>query len=107
MAHQLDAERGTDEGAATEAHDGQAGRHARPVGKPFDKSRDRRDVAEAQANASDDAVTKVEQPDVMDGDAQAGHPKAPAEAKGTGEKWSSAVRRVRPTGRGSRPRARA
>ena len=85
VAHQLDAERGTDEGAAAETHDGQAGRHARPVGEPFDEGRDRRDVAEPQADPSDHAVAEVDQPYAVDCDAQAGQPQAAAEANGAGD----------------------
>ena len=46
--------------AAAEAHDRQAGRHAGPVGEPLDQRRDRRDVAEPEAEAADHAIAEIE-----------------------------------------------
>ena len=71
LVHQEGRERRADHGAAAEAHDGHAGRHAAPVGEPFDERRDRRDVAEAEADAADDARAEPHQPQLMDVDAQA------------------------------------
>ena len=68
--HQPDRERRGDEGGAAEAHDGHAGRHARPVGEPFDQRRHRRDVAEAEAAAAKDAVAEIDDPEIVDIDAE-------------------------------------
>ena len=45
---------------------GQAG----PVREPFDQGGHRRDVADAQADAADDAVAQVDQPELVGEDAQ-------------------------------------
>ena len=52
--------------AAAEAHDRHAGRHAGPVGKPFDQRRYRRNVADAEADAADHAVAEIDEPELMD-----------------------------------------
>ena len=51
--------RRADHRAAAEAHDGHAGGHAAPIGKPFDQRRHRRDVAEAEADAADHAGSRA------------------------------------------------
>ena len=70
-----------DHGAAAEAHDGHAGRHAAAVGKPFDQGRDGGDVAESEAAAADDAGAEPHQPKLMDVDPDRGdeQPAAPAD----------------------------
>ena len=70
VIHQQIGERRADHGAATESHDGHAGRHAAPVRKPFDQRRDRRDVTEAEADAADHAGAEPHQPELMDVDAE-------------------------------------
>ena len=79
--HQQIGERRADHRAAAEAHDGHAGRHAAPVGKPFDQRRNRRDVADPQANAADDPQAQPHDPKLMLDHAEGGerHPAAPAE----------------------------
>ena len=71
VIHQHIGERRADHRAAAEAHDRHAGRHAAAVGKPFDQRRDRRNVAEPEADAADHAGAEPEQPELVDGDAEA------------------------------------
>ena len=79
--HQDGGERRADHGAAAEAHDGHAGRHAAPVGEPLDERRDRRDVAEAQADAADHAGAEPHEPKLMDVDAERADQQAAAPAQ--------------------------
>ena len=69
IVHQHVGERRADHRAAAKAHDRHAGRHAAPVGKPFDQRGDRRDVAEAKADAADHAGAEPHQPELVDVDA--------------------------------------
>ena len=82
MVHQEAGQRGADHRPAAEAHDRHAGRHAAPVGKPFDQRRNRRNVAEAQAHAADDARAQPHQPELMDIDAEGGDHEPPRPAEG-------------------------
>ena len=79
--HQDGGKRRADHGAAAEAHDGHAGRHAAAVGEPLDEGRDRRDVAEAEADAADDAGADPHQPELVDVDAERGQQQAAAPAQ--------------------------
>ena len=63
FAHQPHRQRRGDEGAAAEAHDGHAGRHAGPIREPFDQRRDRRNVADAEAAAAEHAIAEINEPD--------------------------------------------
>ena len=69
VVHQNGGERRADHGAAAEAHDGHAGRHAAAIGKPLDQGRDRRDVAKPETDAADDAGPEPHQPKLVDIDA--------------------------------------
>ena len=84
-AHQPHRKRGGDEGAAAEAHDGHAGRHARPVGEPFDQGRDRRDVADAEPAAAKHAITEIDDPEIVDIGADRGNEEAARPAQRGGE----------------------
>ena len=81
MLHQQHRQRRRNQRAAAETHDGHARRHARAVGKPFDQGRYRRDVADAEAAASQHAVAQVEQPELMKVNADGGHDEPAAEAQ--------------------------
>ena len=70
MLHQPVGQRGADHRAAAEAHDRHAGGHAAPVGEPLDQRRDRRDVAQAQADAADHARAEPQQPDLVEMNAE-------------------------------------
>ena len=83
--HQPDRERRGDEGAAAEAHDRHAGRHARTVGEPFDQGRDRRDVAKAEAEAAEESVTEIDDPEIVDIDADRRDEEAAGPAQAGGE----------------------
>ena len=85
LLHQPDRERRGDERAAAEAHDRHAGRHAGPVGEPFDQGRDRRDVAEPEADAAEHAVAEIDDPQLVQIDAERGDEEAAAPAKARGE----------------------
>ncbi len=61
MGHEVVGERAADHGAAAEAHDGEAGGEAGAVGEPLDQGGDGRDVAEAEADAADDAVAEIDE----------------------------------------------
>ncbi len=65
MAHQRGGQRCTDHGPATEAHDRHAGGHAALVREPLDQGRNRRDVAQAQADTTDYAGTQPHQPQLV------------------------------------------
>ena len=69
IVHQQVGQRRADHGAAAEAHDGHAGRHAAAIGEPFHQRRHRRDVAEAKADAADHAGAEPQQPELMRVDA--------------------------------------
>ena len=75
--HEQDGERRTDHRAAAKAHDRRARRHARPVRKPFDQRRDRRDVTDAETDPADHAVAEIDEPQQMRVDADAGREKPP------------------------------
>src|ERR1700748_3358283 len=62
--HEVGAERRADHGAAAKAHDGKAGREPGTVREPLDERRDWRDVAEAEPDAADDAVAKIDEPEL-------------------------------------------
>ena len=70
FAHQPHRQRSSYEGAAAEAHDGHSCCHARPVGEPFDQRRYRRDVANTKTAAADHAVADVDDPQIVDIDAE-------------------------------------
>ena len=59
VLHQHVGQRRADQGAAAESHDRHAGGHAAPVGEPLDQGGDRRDVAQAEAAAADDARSRA------------------------------------------------
>ncbi len=84
-AHQPHRKRRGDEGAAAEAHDGHAGRHAGAVREPFDQRRDRRDVADAERDAAEHAVAEIDDPEIVDVDAERGDEEAAGPAQGGGE----------------------
>ena len=71
VAHEDVGQRRSDHGATAEPHDGHARRHAAPVGKPLDQGADRRDVAQPQPAAADDARAEPEQPDLVEIDSRA------------------------------------
>src|SRR5690606_2640667 len=85
IIHETDAERRTYHGAAAETHDGKAGGHAAPVGKPFDQRRDRRYITQAQTAAAKHAVAQIEQPDLMGVDTDGRDDETAAEAAGSDE----------------------
>ena len=80
IIHQQIGKRSADHRAAAEAHDRHAGRHAAPVGKPFDQRRHRRDVAEAKTDAADHAGAEPHQPQLVDVDADRAEHEAAAPA---------------------------
>src|ERR1700679_2950784 len=59
--HELIAERGADERAAAEPHNGEAGGKTGAVRKPFDQGRDRGNVAQSQTNTAYDAIAEIDQ----------------------------------------------
>lgn len=77
-------QRGTDKCPAAEAHDGHPRGHARAVGKPLDERRDRRDVAQSKADATQDAVAQIEDPELVEVDTDRGQGEAAAEAEAAG-----------------------
>ena len=81
VVHQDVGERRADHGAAAEAHDGHAGRHAAAVGKPFDQRRHRRDVAEAETDAADHAGAEPHQPELVDVNPEGAEQQAAAPAE--------------------------
>ena len=85
MVHQQQTEVRTDEGAAAKSHDGHAGGHARPIGKPFHQSRNRRDVTQTEPATANHAVTKIDDPKLVPPDAKSGNDKAAAETKSGGK----------------------
>ena len=69
LVHQPDRQRRGDQRAAAEAHDGHPGRHARTIWKPLHQRRDRRDVADAECAAAEHAVAQIDDPELVQGDA--------------------------------------
>lgn len=65
LTHQPHRQWRGDEGAAAEAHDGHARRHARTVGEPFNQRRNRRDVADTERDAAEHAVAEINEPERM------------------------------------------
>jgi len=78
----------SDKGAARahrrQTHDRHARGHARPVGKPFDQRRHRRNVAEPESTSAEDAGNQIDEPELMDVDPM-------AETKNPPPKHSAAV----------------
>ena len=95
-------QRRADHGAAAEAHDRHAGRHAAAVREPFDQRRDRRDVAEAKADAADHAGTEPHDPELMDVNAEGADRRDRRPSTTPQRRRPCAGRRVR----ASRPRSR-
>ena len=65
LHHEVGCERRTNHGPTAEAHDGQTRSHAPAVGEPFDQGRDRRDVAETQADAANHARANQHHPELV------------------------------------------
>ena len=84
QAHQPDRQRRSDQGAAAETHDRHPGGHARPIRKPFHQGRDRRDVADAERAAADHAIAEIDDPEIVQVDAERGDQEraGPADAGG-------------------------
>ncbi len=82
VGHELVGERAADHGSSTEAHDGEAGGEAGAVGEPLDEGGDGRDVAEAEADASDDSVAEVDEEEIVGGGSGGGDEEAGSEAEG-------------------------
>ena len=80
MCHQPDRERRGDESGSAKAHDGHAGRHAGTIWKPFNQGRHGRDVTKAEAAAAQDAITQINDPEIVDIDAERRNQEATAEA---------------------------
>ena len=85
LAHQPDRQRRGDEGAAAKTHDRHSGRHAWAVGKPFDQGRHRRDVADTEPAAAEHAVAEIDEPDIVDVNADRGGNEAAGPAQRRGE----------------------
>ena len=81
VLHQNNGERRADHGAAAKAHDGHSGGHAALVRKPLNESGDRRNVAEAEPYAADDARAEPHQPKLVITHAECGNTEAAAPAK--------------------------
>jgi len=62
--------RRTNHGAAAEAHDRHARRHAAAVRKPFHQCRHRGDIAETETDATDDAGAEPHDPELVHVDAE-------------------------------------
>jgi hypothetical protein len=91
VGHEVAGERTADHGSAAEAHDGEAGGEAGAVGEPLDEGGDGGDVAEAETDASDDAVAEVDEPKLMAAGSEGGDDEAKAEADGSiehGAAWA-------------------
>src|SRR3546814_8979342 len=75
-----DRQRRSEQRATAEAHDRHAGGHARAIREPLDQRRNRRDVADAEADAAKHAITQIDQGEVMHLDAEIRHDGTAAEA---------------------------
>ena len=75
-------ERRADERAAAESHDRHAGRHAAAIGEPANQRADRRNIAQPQAAAADDAVAEIHEPELVQIDAEPADQIAAAPARG-------------------------
>jgi hypothetical protein len=69
IVHQDVGQRRADHRTAAKAHDRHAGRHAAPVRKPFHQGGDRGDVAEAKADAAENASAEPHEPELVGVDA--------------------------------------
>ena len=76
MGHELLGEGASDEGASTEAHDGHSCGHAGSIGEPAHEGGDGGDIAEAEADAADQAVADVEEPELVGADSESGEDEA-------------------------------
>ncbi len=70
FGHQPNSQRRADHRAAAIAHDRKAGGHAAPVGEPFDQRRDRRDIADALADAAEEG-DEIDEPELVRRDREA------------------------------------
>ena len=105
VLHQHHRERRRDQGAAAEAHDGHARGHAGAIREPLDQRRYRRDVADAEPAAAQHAVAQIEQPQLMQMNAERGDEEAAAEAQGGGEHGFARTDPFHPTAEHGRGRA--
>ena len=78
-------QRRRDQRSAAEAHDRQARGQPGTVGKPLDQRRDRRDVADPQADAAEHSVAGVDDPQLLGRHAERGHHEAQRPAQAGGE----------------------
>src|SRR5215467_9193572 len=84
MVHEHQTQVRADKGTSAKSHNGHACRHARPIGKPFHQSRNRRNVTEAEPATADHAITKIDDPKLVPPNAEGGNDKAAAETKSGG-----------------------
>ena len=78
---QLGGQRRRDERAPAEAHDRDPGGETRPVGEPLDQRGHRRDVADAQPDATDEPIADHHQPELAEVAAEGGDQEARDEAR--------------------------
>ena len=83
--HQENGQRCADHRAAAEAHDGQTGGEAAAIGEPLDQRGHRRDVAEAETDAAEHPIAEIDQPYLVEMDAERRDEEAAAEAAGGDE----------------------
>src|SRR5439155_8883677 len=96
-------QRCSDNRAAAEAHDRHSRSHAPPVGKPFQQRADRRYVAQTQTTAANHSVTEIQQPKLMQPDAEAAEQKTASPADGCNRADRSWTHLLQPfAGKGSR-----
>ena len=65
VGHQIVGQRAANHRAAAEAHDGESGGQAGAVREPLNQSGDRRDVAQSQADAANNAIAQIDQRELM------------------------------------------
>ncbi len=83
--HESGGERGTDHGAAAEAHDGHSSGHAGAIREPFNECGDRGNISDAEADASEYAVTEIDNPELVKRDAEGGDEESGCETTGGDE----------------------
>ena len=78
VVHEVSGQRSAYERASAKAHDRHSCRHARAIREPLDQRRNRRNVANPQANAANHAIAKIDEPELMDLHADSGNKEAAA-----------------------------
>src|SRR5689334_10901262 len=83
--HEIGGQRRANKRPSAKAHDGHASRHTRTVWEPLNQGGNRRDVANAKTNAANHSIAQIDQPELVNMDANGRDEKSATEANSRGK----------------------